>query len=121
MASLKKLVVLTLLAAVARASDAGAQDTSRVVSPDAASNVAAGDSSTKSGPRIAPSGVQRSVEAGAVAALAQKPQSMGKPMALMIVGGASFVLGALIGSEVGTLFMLGGAIAFLIGLYEYVR
>ena len=32
-----------------------------------------------------------------------------------------FVLGALIGSEVGTLFMLGGGVAFLIGLYEYVR
>lgn len=44
-----------------------------------------------------------------------------KPVALMIVGGAAFVLGALIGSEIGTLFMIGGAIALLVGLYKYLQ
>ena len=76
-------------------------------------------SSTLGGPRIAPTGIRRQVDASS--AQRAQPQSMGKPMAMMIVGGAAFVIGALIGSDVGTIFMLGGAIAFLIGLYEYIR
>ena len=42
-------------------------------------------------------------------------------MALMIVGGAAVVLGALIGDDVGTIFMIGGAVAILIGLYKYLQ
>ena len=41
-------------------------------------------------------------------------------IALMIVGGAAVVLGAVIGDDVGTLFMIGGAVALLIGLYKYL-
>ena len=53
--------------------------------------------------------------------LQQRRQSMGKPVALMIVGGAAIVLGAVIGDDVGTLFMIGGAVALLIGLYQYLK
>ena len=42
-------------------------------------------------------------------------------IALMIVGGAAVVLGALIGDDVGTIFMIGGAVAILIGLYKYLQ
>jgi hypothetical protein len=42
-------------------------------------------------------------------------------IALMIVGGAAVVLGAVIGDDVGTLFMIGGAVALLIGLYKYLQ
>jgi hypothetical protein len=41
-------------------------------------------------------------------------------IALMIVGGAAVVLGAVIGDDVGTIFMIGGAVALLIGLYKYL-
>lgn len=48
-------------------------------------------------------------------------QNVGKPVALMIVGGAAVVLGAFIGGDVGTLFMIGGAVAILFGLYRYFQ
>ena len=48
-------------------------------------------------------------------------QGMGQPVALMVVGGAAVVLGALIGDDVGTVFMIGGAVALLIGLYQYMQ
>ena len=41
-------------------------------------------------------------------------------VALMIVGGAAIVVGAIIGDDVGTIFMVGGAVALLIGLYKYL-
>lgn len=53
--------------------------------------------------------------------LQQRRQNVGKPVALMIVGGAAIVLGAVIGDDVGTLFMIGGAVALLIGLYQYLK
>jgi hypothetical protein len=90
-------------------------------SPQAATTetVRADASSTLAGPRIAPTGIRRVTEASA--AQRGQPQSMGKPMAMMVVGGAAVILGALIGGDVGTIFMLGGAVAFLIGLYEYIK
>ena len=51
----------------------------------------------------------------------QRSQSVGKPVALMVVGGAAIVLGALIGDDVGLLFMIGGAVALLVGLYRYLQ
>lgn len=55
------------------------------------------------------------------AALAARRQNMGRPVALMVVGGAAIVLGAVIGGDAGTLFMIGGAVAGLIGLYQYMQ
>jgi hypothetical protein len=52
---------------------------------------------------------------------ARRRQSAGKPAALMIVGGAAVILGAIIGDTVGTLFMVGGAVAFLYGLFLYLE
>jgi hypothetical protein len=51
----------------------------------------------------------------------RRRQNMGQPVALMVVGGAAVVLGALIGDDVGTVFMIGGAVALLIGLYQYLN
>lgn len=51
----------------------------------------------------------------------RRRQTGGKSVALMIVGGAAVVLGAVIGDDVGTLFMIGGAVALLIGLYQYLQ
>ncbi len=46
---------------------------------------------------------------------------LGQPMALMIVGGAALLAGAIIGGDPGTIIMIGGAVIGLVGLYEYLQ
>jgi len=58
--------------------------------------------------------------ANASATLA-KQRNVTKPVALMIVGGAAIVLGLLMGEAIGTLFVVGGAVAVLVGLYQYLQ
>lgn len=45
----------------------------------------------------------------------------GYPQTLMIVGGATFIAGALIGDDAGTIVMVGGAAVGLYGLYLYLQ
>lgn len=56
-----------------------------------------------------------------VVSMQRRRQSQGQPVALMIVGGAAIVLGALIAGDIGTIFMIGGAVALLYGLYQYTK
>jgi hypothetical protein len=63
--------------------------------------------------------VTQSVDSASVV-LAQK-KNVGKPVALMLVGGAAIVLGIVVGGDIGTLFEIGGAIAVLVGLYQYLQ
>ena len=53
--------------------------------------------------------------------LLQRRRNVGRPVALMVVGGAAIIIGAVIGGDAGTLFMIGGAVAGLIGLYQYLQ
>ena len=39
----------------------------------------------------------------------------------MIVGGAAIVIGLLVGGDGGGLLAFGGAVAGLVGLYQYLR
>lgn len=55
------------------------------------------------------------------ASLALQRQNVGRPVALMVVGGAAILVGAVIGDAPGALFMIGGAVAFLYGLYQYLQ
>ncbi|MHB8839298.1 MAG: hypothetical protein ACYC7F_10135 [Gemmatimonadaceae bacterium] len=41
--------------------------------------------------------------------------------AMMIVGGAALLTGAVVGGDAGTLISVGGAVVFLWGLYQYVQ
>ncbi len=41
--------------------------------------------------------------------------------ALMIVGGAAMLTGAVVGSDAGLLISVGGAVVFLWGLYQYLQ
>jgi len=59
--------------------------------------------------------------ADSAAMLQRSRQNVGQPVAMMIVGGAAIVLGAVIGDEIGTIFMIGGAVALLYGLYKYLQ
>jgi hypothetical protein len=49
------------------------------------------------------------------------PGSQTQPVALMIVGGAALLAGAIIGGDAGTIFMVGGAVVGLVGLYQYLQ
>ena len=57
--------------------------------------------------------------------LVESPAAMRAPSAqnttLMIVGGAALVIGAVIGGDAGTIFMVGGGVIGLIGLYRHLQ
>ena len=61
-----------------------------------------------------------STKGGAPAPLLQNRSSNRNSVALMIVGGAALVVGAVIGDDPGTLVMLGGAAIGLYGLYLFL-
>ena len=60
-------------------------------------------------------------QAGIAGMALQRRANPGRPVALMIVGGAAIVLGSIIGDAPGTLFMIGGAVALLYGLYLWLQ
>lgn len=45
----------------------------------------------------------------------------GQPVALMVVGGAAFITGLIIGDDAGTAIAVGGAVVGLVGLYQYLQ
>ncbi len=47
--------------------------------------------------------------------------NLGQAQALMVVGGAALIVGAIIGDDPGTIIMVGGAIVGLYGLYQYLQ
>lgn len=113
-----RLVVIALFALVTP-SIAGAQDASVLQLPTEATQAA-----PAAGPTIDGSATAFRVVANVSdldAAALQRRQSAGKPVALMIVGGAAILVGAVIGDAPGTLFMVGGAVALLYGLYLYLQ
>lgn len=46
---------------------------------------------------------------------------VGSNVALMIVGGAGLIVGAIIGGTAGTIVMVGGGVVGLVGLYKYLQ
>ena len=60
-----------------------------------------------------------------VPAMTEAPRSgsagLGQNEALMIVGGAAILVGAVVGGDAGDIFMIGGAIVGLYGLYKYLQ
>jgi hypothetical protein len=46
---------------------------------------------------------------------------LGQNEALMIVGGAAILVGAIVGGTAGDFFMIGGAVVGLYGLYKYLQ
>ena len=68
---------------------------------------------------VAPARTQQ--EDAAAAAMQQQSRSLGKPLALIIVGGAAFIAGLLIGDDAGTALAVGGVVVAGLGLYQYLR
>jgi hypothetical protein len=109
--------LLVLAAALLVPSLAPAQDSTAAGIAPSAKEVAAGPTieASVAAFRVA------NVSTDSASMLLQQRQSMGRPVALMIVGGAAILVGAVIGDAPGTLFMIGGAVALLYGLYEYTK
>jgi len=84
---------------------------------------AAPASQSHAGPRLeqTAAGIRPASADAAEARMQARTNSQGKPIALIVVGGAAVVLGALIGDDIGTLLSIGGAVALLYGLYLYLR
>ena len=81
---------------------------------------------TRPGPRLESAivGARRvGLEADSLAgaSVAQQGGRFGRPETFMIVGGAAFVAGLLIGDDAGTVVMVGGALVGLYGLYLYLQ
>jgi hypothetical protein len=53
--------------------------------------------------------------------IAQGRAGLGPARAMMVVGAAALVTGAIIGGDPGTIVMVGGAVIGLIGLWEYLQ
>lgn len=62
----------------------------------------------------------RGIEQPAIAAQA-RGGNLGQARAMMIVGAAALVTGAIIGGQAGTIIMVGGAVIGLVGLYDYLQ
>lgn len=57
----------------------------------------------------------------ATAAPAARGAGVGHSEALMIVGGAAILVGAIIGDSPGQVIMIGGAVVGLYGLYQFLQ
>jgi len=91
-------------------------------SPASAQQTTARAAAITAGPRMdaTATAMRHRATANSMSVAAAK-NNVGKPVAMMIVGGAAILLGAVIGDDAGTLFMIGGAIALLYGLYLYLQ
>jgi hypothetical protein len=74
------------------------------------------------GPRLVNARVAVHTESAPIGAppVIQNRSSNRNAVALMAVGGAALVVGAVIGDDAGTLVMLGGAVVGLYGLYLFL-
>jgi hypothetical protein len=93
-----------------------------VAAPTAADTSAASSATVVRGPSVANARVAShaiSTNRGAPPVI-QNRTSNRNAVALMIVGGAALVVGAVIGNDAGTLVMLGGAGIGLYGLYLFL-
>ena len=62
----------------------------------------------------------RGVDKPTIAAQA-RGGNLGQARAMMVVGGAALITGAIIGGQAGTIIMVGGAVIGLVGLYDYLQ
>jgi hypothetical protein len=125
------VVVLSLLVAVTL--PLGAQTAGNVPSDSVRSTAdtaqiasAAGETAgTAKGASL--TGLRAGVHARGAAAMdrpvmaADANRNLGQSQAMMVVGLAALIAGAVIGGDAGTIIMIGGTVVGLVGLYEYLK
>jgi hypothetical protein len=122
-------ILMTLLVAVTTSpsiAHAQAIDSSRVViaTQPVLTNLPSVGARQSFGASIAPVGATRSMAMAPVNVPAQSlaaGENVGKTRAMMGVGLAAIIVGILVGGDIGTIFMIGGGIGFLLGLYRYMQ
>jgi hypothetical protein len=75
----------------------------------------------RAGVATAPMHAARAAQQGEEERAPRNRPGFGQPEALMIVGGAAIVIGLLVGGDAGGVLAFGGAVAGLVGLYQYLR
>lgn len=103
-------------AGVAVPSAAAVPDTRPVAAADGASGARPGPTADR-----AVAGIRVDAAVGASDAQAPAATRVGRNPAMMIVGGAALIVGAVIGGDAGTIVMVGGAVVGLVGLWNYLR
>jgi len=97
-------------------------DTTAVIAASPATTPAAAATMAPLGPTVAAAAVAvRARPTGEAFAAQQSRRGLGRPMALMIVGGAALVVGSVLDNPAGTLVMVGGGVMLLYGLYQYLQ
>lgn len=111
------LVALTTLALAVPAT-ARAEPTAPATRPDTTAPAL-----VDAGPTVAAAAVavRARVDVSTAEAAAQSRAGLGQSRALMLVGLATFIAGAVIGGDAGTIIMIGGAGIGLYGLYQYLQ
>lgn len=119
---LRSLLFCAAAAVAISASAAEAQQTPRSSAPSPAVREAPAGP-TRDAARVAFGTQQQQAVLDVEAMRLQQRQGagFGHAEALMIVGGAAFVAGLIIGGDAGTIVMLGGAGVGLYGLYLYLQ
>ena len=113
-----RLPLVALVALVALSSTAHAQQTSSDA-PTVTDSAAAPRTMNPSAIDRPSDAVRRTREAAP--APMQQTANLGAPKAMMAVGAAAFVVGAIISGDVGTVFMVGGGVVGLYGLWKYLQ
>ena len=114
------LVLMSALTLVLRAPQGAAQ--SLTTTPIAPNVPATQVQQSQVGPTVAALTVGvRNVVPATTAAPQRGSAGLGQNEALMIVGGAAILVGAVVGGDAGDIFMIGGAIVGLYGLYKYLQ
>ena len=129
---MRRLAPLALLAcavvampSVSRAQSLSADQSSPAPALAPATVVTASVNAPTAGPTLdgATVGIRHAAEQSAATPTnaTPAPRRGDQPTALMIVGGAAFLAGAIIGGDAGTIIMVGGAAVGLYGLYLYLQ
>jgi hypothetical protein len=109
--------------AMAQASDSIAIQATIVVPAAATADTAS--VTPASGARLAPVGATKKLQLAPVALETSHSmaagENVGRNKAMMGVGLAAVVVGLLIGSDIGMLFVIGGALVGLVGLFRYMQ
>jgi hypothetical protein len=125
----KPVLVLSLLAAIAiplRAQSGGSvpSDSVRSRSDSAQTTITTPESSKGASLTGLRAGVHvrenAPLDRPAMAAAATRA-NLGQARAMMVVGVAALIAGAIIGGDAGTIVMVGGTVIGLIGLYDYLQ
>ena len=99
-----------------------AQDIAVAPAPVAAPTTATVTSATPpAGPTLDAASVGVRHAATATTAAAPRRGNYGQPIALMVVGGAAVLVGLIIGGGAGAAIAVAGAVAGLVGLYQYLQ